>query len=371
MALTRKDIRRSIGYDIQGVLDGGMVVGDATSFTATTLVDPARNEVENEGVGRWLVIDGHIAVVTAFDPDAHEITFAPEHPDPPSEAGDYELWDEKYHPARVNSLINQAIVDAQANGVYVPTLIDTAYCPPSSRRIKAPADWDVMRMIEMSHWTGWNYFDLRPTFEADDNVEGDSQFYPFYTYKLTSARTLTVTPSVNLGLFDAIGWEVAGSFDGKTGDDRAWEFVKEAFNPYTATYDSDGNLQISYDAGPASYVLHAYLYRESDVTWFPVEFTIWQGSGEIELPPGYSSYTTYEGARLRLHGGSTLPMIDDDADEPAVPASFIRTQALVNLLRSIPQVVVGEDPTPIRREWELRAQREYGQLQRMMPIWEL
>ena len=53
---------------------------------------------------------------------------------------------------------------------------------------------------------------------------------------------------------------------------------------------------------------------------------------------------------------------------PDVPPSFIRTQALVSLLRSIPMPIVGPEGTPIRREWEIRAVREMDQLARMQGV---
>ena len=74
------------------------------------------------------------------------------------------------------------------------------------------------------------------------------------------------------------------------------------------------------------------------------------------------------GARLRIHGAKRLTLLDAEDDVPDVPASYIRSQALVSLLRGTTQVLVDKDGREVRREWELRAFREYNQLVRPQQI---
>ena len=100
--LTRKDIRRSIGHDLGGTLHAGMVIGYASEFTSTTLTDYGLIGAATEGRGRFVVIEGHIAVVTGYNPETSVLTFTPEHPDPPTSEGDYELWERQYDPRRIN-----------------------------------------------------------------------------------------------------------------------------------------------------------------------------------------------------------------------------------------------------------------------------
>ena len=171
-----------------------------------------------------------------------------------------------------------------------------------------------------------------------------------------------------LGLYDTIGWEVAGNFAGKSGEETEWEFVKQPFDPYSVQIDGAGQAVFPYVAGNVSYVLAAYLYRENQVEWIDSEYIIWQNSGQIELPSEEGNYIYTEGQRLRLQGGKVLTLLNADDQVTSLPASFIRTQALVSLLRAVPDTIVGENGTPIRREWELRAALEMAQLPRMQSV---
>ena len=348
---------------------------------------PRWPEPTDEGAGRWLVIDGHIAEVTAFVPATNTYTFRPDHPSPPDDNTPYELWDQKYNPTQVNALMNQAMIDAQTNGVFTQAVDDTIYLPPSSRRIKAPASWNVLRSVEMTidsmgYGSGGTYLDLRPSLEAHDDAEGDDTTFPFHTVKVSGTGQLTLDQNYPLGLYNAIGWEVAGTFEGKTAAASKFEFIKQDFDPFTASYDSDGHLLVDWDAGASdAYILSAYLYREDEVQWMPLVFTIWQNSGEIEidLQGTGGTFISNEGLRLRLHGGEALGWRDsdgarvdlgseEDGHHPDVTPSFIRMHTLVSLLRSIPEGIVGEDGTPIRREWEVRVASEMAQLPRMQGV---
>ena len=127
-------------------------------------------------------------------------------------------------------------------------------------------------------------------------------------------------------------------------------------------------MVLDFDAGDdsGSYVLAVYLYREAQVSWHEVEFIAWENSGEIELESNAADGFYYnEGLRLRLHGGESLSLLFEDTDAAPISPTYIRTQALVSLLRSIPQILVGEEVTSIRREWEIQAAREYAQLPRL------
>ena len=382
MSLTRKEIRRAVGHDLQGApIEGGMTIRYATAATVNTLTDPGLIGNSNAWLGSFIVVDTHIAVVTAFDPSEKQLTFAPSLDAAPTDL-DYELWDEKYNPQQVNALINEAIGEAETNGVFTPVNVDDVYLPPSARRIKAPDDWRVLRSVESTRYGGGysgayggSYYDLMGHLFAADDVEADSEFYPFQTVKLEGSGTFTLDQSIPLGLYDAVGWEVAGEFNGdddlNTTDLLDFRFVRQTFNPLTVDRDGDENVVLSYDAGDdsGSYVLAVYLYREAQVSWYENEFMVWENSGEIELEStAVDGFYFNEGLRLRLHGGTSLPLLSEDTDEAPISPTYIRMQALVSLLRSIPQILVGEEVTTIRREWEIRAAREYGQLPRLQSV---
>lgn len=369
--INRMEIRRAIGYDIKGPLPGGLNVQTGIAFTTTTITDPSLVAGQGEPVGRWLVLNGHIAVVTAFDVETMELTFSPAIPEAPEGATEYELWDQHYSPHGVNTLINQAILKAQTNGVFKPVTIDTAYQAPYTNRIPVPDDWQVLVGIDMALEDHYNYRSLIPALTLDDDVESDDETFPFHTLVLNGNRSFSMDSKDNLGMYDSVGWEVAGEFNGKTGEFRDWGFVRQDFNPHTVERNADDYPVITYSAGEQTFVLNAYLYRESDVTWLPVGFTLWQGYQQIELGDQGSAFSAYEGTRLRMHGGAGLPLLDSDDDIPYVSESYLKSQVVVSMLRAVSDVVIGERALPVRREWTLTAEAEYAQLPRMQSVWYL
>ena len=175
-----------------------MIIRTAISAGSKHIIDDGLIGAEDEGRGRWIVIDGHVAVVTGFDPNTNRLSFAPDDPNPPNGETEYELWDQRYNPEHVNSLINQAITDAQVNGVYVPDTIDTAYLPPSAIRIDAPSEWEVVRSVERTfeargYGIGRSYVDLLQSLESSDDAESDDTFYPFHTVKISGSHSFALT----------------------------------------------------------------------------------------------------------------------------------------------------------------------------------
>ena len=373
---TLRGIRRSIGYDIQGALSGGMRVQIASHIETDADGQGILRDPTNQlSVGQWIVVDGTVAAVRDILSNGDYLLSKPLNPSANSDF-EYEVWDQKYYPPMVNSLINQAIQDAETNGVYVPVTEDLAYLPPSTRRIASPSGWLVLREVAISGESmgyGYgSYIDLLPSIQQDDDSEDNDSFFPFHTVHVVGQHSFTLDQKVPLGLYDSIGWEVAGDFDGKVGAMRDWEFVRQSFDPFSATFDTDGYLTLDYNAGVGAYILSAYLYRESYVRWRPVEYTVWQNSGEIELTGAVDEVVVgSEGGRVRFQGGRALTRLrtDDPLEAESLTTelspSYIRAQALVSLLRAIPDIIVGEETTPIRREWELRALTERGQLHRM------
>ena len=371
---TRRELRRAIGQDLQGSpLDGGMRLIPASGFTATTLTSPGLVE---PAPGSWLVIpradaSPGLVSVTKYDLSSGVLTFRPDLSDPPSAPVDVELWDQKYYPGQVEALINLAIDDAEAMGVYAHVTDPLVYLGPYARRISAPPDWEVLRSVEcvagnFGYGFGGDYVDLLQSLQASDDAVDDGSFFPFRTIRLSGAGSFVLDQTIPLGLYDSIGWEVAGNFDNEASD-TGWRFVRHAFDPYTAPRDDDGKLVVSYDAGNVSYVTAAYIYQEAQVKWKALNFTVWEGSGEVEIDTAGTEGGIYSGwgTRLRLQGGEALSRLGAEDAEAQLPASYIRSHALVSLLRSVPDVVVGEDGTPIRREWVVKLQQEMSQLPRM------
>lgn len=364
---TRRDIRRSLGYDLAGIQPGALDVRTYSDLTVNTLTDESQVLAANEGVGRWIVLNnGHIARVTEYNDETHTFTFSPAYSpvEDPINADDdtYELWTQEVRPHAVNDIINQAIVDATTVGVYEPVTLDRSYLPPLYNRIKSPEDWAVLRSVE--YCTRWSFttYSLRGSLAVHPEGENNDTFFPFHTVKLQGSGILAVTDAIRPGTFDSVGWEVAGDFVGKPGQRQEWGFVRQDFDPFNVSYNSEGHALIPYDAGTESYVLDAYLYHEKEVLWQKLGFIVWPSTEEIELP---EELTTSWGYRLRLHGGKALSLMDSDDDTPPVPASYIRARGLVSLLRSKDVSYVDPGQQIVRQEWEVTARREYAQLPKM------
>jgi len=116
---TREQIRQSVGYNL-----GAMRTSTASgSGSTTTIVD---NTITSGGAdrfnGRWLVLqdadastnDGLIRRVTdsAVASNVFTLTFMPAAGASTAANDTYEIWDDKFHPQRINDFINQAIIDA-------------------------------------------------------------------------------------------------------------------------------------------------------------------------------------------------------------------------------------------------------------------
>ena len=131
---TRKDLRRSIGYNLGAMRIGSATgTGTRTSDNVGTLIDLSLTTViggNDDHVGKWIVFtsgnnDGDIARVTDYSATSPDTTLtfqadagvAIEHE---IAAGTtYELWDMDYSPSMIHDMMNQAVIDATGH-VYDP-----------------------------------------------------------------------------------------------------------------------------------------------------------------------------------------------------------------------------------------------------------
>ena len=131
---TRKDLRRSIGYNLGAMRIGSATTnGTRTSDNVGTLIDLSLTTViggNDDHVGKWIVFtsgnnDGDIARVTDYSATSPDTTLtfqadagvAIEHE---IAAGTtYELWDMDYSPSMIHDMMNQAVINATGH-VYDP-----------------------------------------------------------------------------------------------------------------------------------------------------------------------------------------------------------------------------------------------------------
>ena len=111
---TRAQLRQSIGYNL-----GAIYVSSASGTNAaTTLIDNTLIGADDNHIGKWVVFNDASAStvetsrVADYDSGSTTLTVSPAFALAPVADDTYELWDDIYSPARIDDLINQAIIDA-------------------------------------------------------------------------------------------------------------------------------------------------------------------------------------------------------------------------------------------------------------------
>ena len=111
---TRAQLRQSIGYNL-----GAIYVSSASGTgSTTTIVDNTLRGGDDNHNGKWVVFnDASVSTVEAsrvsdYVSSTTTLTVSPAFANASVADDTYELWDDIYSPARIDDLINQAIIDA-------------------------------------------------------------------------------------------------------------------------------------------------------------------------------------------------------------------------------------------------------------------
>ena len=111
---TRAQLRQSIGYNL-----GAIYVSSASGTgSTTTIVDNTLRGGDDNHNGKWVVFnDASVSTVEAsrvsdYVSSTTTLTVSPAFANASVADDTYELWDDIYSPARIDDLINQAVIDA-------------------------------------------------------------------------------------------------------------------------------------------------------------------------------------------------------------------------------------------------------------------
>ena len=113
---TRKEIRQSIGDHL-----GAVTISTTTSAGnggGTTLVDTTLIGSDDEHIGKHVVTSaGSIVRVSDFTSSSGTLTFASAASAQIADDTEYELWDERYPPDRINRVMNDAISEVSSEAL--------------------------------------------------------------------------------------------------------------------------------------------------------------------------------------------------------------------------------------------------------------
>ena len=349
-------------------------------------MDPTLRGGAADNVGKWTVVNGEIRYVRGAEQGVdNSIALSFPLPADPEPGDIYELWDQEYTPVAVHSIIDQAIETAQDNDVYEPVNLDEEYAAPYSRRISVPtvpeptADEPNRRVplkavayIDCEDYLGWGYgvgVNLWTELAQAQGVEVDNATFGFQSLTVPAGTHILQLPAgYSWGLHDRFGLEFHAQAAGWLGPTQ--DAAEADRRPFKAGWSYrglprqvGGGLEYSFHASAPISVVQVVVFQESSVMWKSLKgWTVWEGSGEVDMHREMG--TAGRGSRLRIRGGKALPKptSDDDLLPEQTPTIYLRSMALVTLLRSLGR---GQQEAVVSREWESRAELELAALPRM------
>mgnify|MGYP003114223325 CR=1 FL=1 len=147
---TREQLRQDVGHAL-----GAIYVSSATSngTDAGKLIDNTLAIGGDDTFnGKWIRFtsgddDGAIRRVTDYTASSYTMTLLPALSEASTSGDTYEMWDEEYPPARIDSFINQAIMDATGHA-YDPIENISLHGDGYQTRFDIPSNIDMISKIE-------------------------------------------------------------------------------------------------------------------------------------------------------------------------------------------------------------------------------
>jgi hypothetical protein len=145
---TRAQLRQSVGYNL-----GAVYVSSASgSGSTTTIVDNSLIGGDDNHVGKWVVFNdangtaGQVTRVSDYTSSSTTLTVSPAIAASSVADDTYELWEDIYPPARLDDLINQAIIDATGH-VYDPVESLSLHSDGNTQRFDIPSGFSMLQNI--------------------------------------------------------------------------------------------------------------------------------------------------------------------------------------------------------------------------------
>ena len=145
---TRAQLRQSIGYNLGAIY----VSSGSGTGTTTTIVDNTLIGADDNHIGKWVIFNDASAStvetsrVSDYASSSTTLTVSPAFALAPVANDTYELWDDIYSPARIDDLINQAVLDATGHA-YDPVEKLDLHTDGTTQRFDIPSGLSMIQNI--------------------------------------------------------------------------------------------------------------------------------------------------------------------------------------------------------------------------------
>mgnify|MGYP003136537319 CR=1 FL=1 len=145
---TRAQLRQSIGYNLGAIY----VSSGSGTGTTTTIVDNTLIGADDNHIGKWVIFNDASAStvetsrVSDYASSSTTLTVSPAFALAPVADDTYELWDDIYSPARIDDLINQAVLDATGHA-YDPVEKLDLHTDGTTQRFDIPSGLSMIQNI--------------------------------------------------------------------------------------------------------------------------------------------------------------------------------------------------------------------------------
>ena len=145
---TRAQLRQSIGYNLGAIY----VSSGSGTGTTTTIVDNTLIGADDNHIGKWVIFNDASAStvetsrVSDYTSSSTTLTVSPAFALAPVANDTYELWDDIYSPARIDDLINQAVLDATGHA-YDPVEKLDLHTDGTTQRFDIPSGLSMIQNI--------------------------------------------------------------------------------------------------------------------------------------------------------------------------------------------------------------------------------
>ena len=145
---TREQIRVSVGYNLQALY----VSSTTSTVDRTSVIDTTLRGGDDAHNGKWVVQtsgtnDEEIRQVSDYTQSSTDMTVAPSFTNSVASGVTYELWDERFNPARINDFIDQAIIEVTGR-VYDPETDVSLHTDGNTTTYSIPSQFAMINKIE-------------------------------------------------------------------------------------------------------------------------------------------------------------------------------------------------------------------------------